>query len=110
MIENIGKLTNEELVKIIGEKIIGTESGLNAQQAQAELNRRLINNINNLNSSTTVYSQKLLQLTVILFITALIQIFVSLGSVSASWKEWAIFSALVLYIIGLLAHFIVKNK
>lgn len=109
MIENISKSTNEDLVKIIGENIIGTPSGLNAQHAQAELNRRLVNSINNLNSSTTVYSRKLLQLTIILFFTALIQIFVSLMSVAPSWKEWLIFCFVVMVIIILLIQLVTKK-
>jgi len=66
--------TNEELVRDAGETVIGTPSGLKAQHAQAELTKRLIISIDNLNKTTSCYSKVLIWLTVALGILAVIQI------------------------------------
>lgn len=75
MTENITNTPNEELVKQAGETVVGTPSGLKAQYAQAELTRRLMNSINNLNKISSKYSQRLIWLTIVLGILAAIQIY-----------------------------------
>lgn len=66
--------TDEELVGDAGRVVVGTTSGLQAQHAQAELTRRLINSIKHLDATTSRYSRVLIWLTVELVIFALIQI------------------------------------
>lgn len=72
--DNISTQSNEELVKSVGETVIGTPSGLKAQHAQAELTRRLIISIDDLNRTTSYYSKVLIGLTIALGILAIIQI------------------------------------
>jgi hypothetical protein len=84
---DIKNKTDEELVEIAGKdmlKISSVDSGIR-QKAQAELMRRLMNSIKDLNKTTSKYSKVLICLTVILivltallFIVAVIQICVSI--------------------------------
>ena len=96
MTEDVTKLSDEELVQIVGEKVIGTPSGLEAQHAQAELNRRLINSINSFNKSTATYSEKLIDLTLILFAVALLQVTISVWSFSEDWITRILLSGIIL--------------
>lgn len=68
------KKTDEELVGDAGRIVIGTPSGLGAQHAQAELTRRLIRSIDNLNTNTSYYSKILIGLTVAIGVLTLFQI------------------------------------
>lgn len=74
----------DQLVELAGDTVIGTPSGLGAQRAQAELNRRLIEALNDSKDSTEKYSKKieyltwaLVILTIILVIIAVIPFLVS---------------------------------
>jgi hypothetical protein len=110
MIENIEQKTNNELVAIIGGTVIGTPSGLNAQQAQAELNKRLINSMDNLNKSTTDYSRRLLDLNVVLFLVAIAQLIVSIKAASKTTSGWVWGTVLALYSIYFIISRIVKDR
>lgn len=73
--ENISDEKDEELVRLAGQTVVGTQSGLKAQHAQAELTRRLMNTIKDLNSSTDKYSIILIWLTAVLAIITGIQFY-----------------------------------
>ncbi len=73
--------SNEELVKTVGAVVIGTPSGLKAQEAQAELNRRLIEKMEALvtsldknNETTERFNRRTLQLTWAMAVLAVVQI------------------------------------
>ncbi len=115
MIENIEKLKNEELVKIMGEKVIGTPSGLDAQHAQAELNRRLIDGINNFNKSTTDYSKRMIAVTIILLVVAMVQLVISiflsdLNPWAAAGVEIFALGVIIYFINDIAKEFIEKSK
>jgi hypothetical protein len=81
MVENIKNKTDEELVEIAGVDIL--EGNLNVssgirQGAQAELTRRLMESIRNLNETTSKYSKILIWLTISLVFFALVQILIKL--------------------------------
>jgi hypothetical protein len=97
--DNIQKLTNEALVEMAGSTVIGTGSGLKAQHAQAELTRRLMNSLNNINSSNTKFSRIIIDLTILLFIVGFIQLFISIRAVSSSWTECIVLTVFVAYSI-----------
>lgn len=59
--QEISKMKDEELVKLAGGTVIGTPSGLKAQHAQAELSKRLMNAITDLNATSSKYSGRLIQ-------------------------------------------------
>ena len=76
---NIKNKTEEELVEIAGEdmlKIGSVDSGIR-QKAQAELMRRLMNSIKDLNKTTSKYSKVLIWLTALLLVIAVIQIIIA---------------------------------
>ena len=79
---DIENKSEAELVDSIGSTVIGTGSGLKAQSAQAELTRRLILSIRNLDKTTSVYSKIIVALTVSLGALALIQIWIALQQVN----------------------------
>ena len=56
-------MTVDQLVELAGDTVIGTPSGLKAQKAQAEINRRLIEALNASRDSTEKYSKWLIGLT-----------------------------------------------
>ncbi|KKS11270.1 MAG: hypothetical protein UU67_C0078G0004 [Candidatus Daviesbacteria bacterium GW2011_GWB1_41_5] len=66
--------TETELVDDAGSRVIGTESGLKAQFAQAELTRRLMESIKNLDNSTARYSQVLVGLTLAILVIGYLQL------------------------------------
>jgi len=93
--------TEAELVDDIGKTVIGTESGLKAQFSQAELTRRLIVATRDLNRATTEYSKKLVNLTYILFLVALIQLIVSVFSMPIPvWLRFFIWIVLLFFIFS----------
>lgn len=106
----IKNLTGHELVKQAGETIIGTGSGLKAQHAQAELTRRLIESIDNLNKETSRYSMALINLTIILFVIALIQLMVSIYTSSTSWMTTSFLLILLGLILYLVLNYLFKSK
>lgn len=59
-------MTVEQLVELAGGTVIGTPSGMSAQQAQAEINRRLIEALNDSKESTGKFSKRLELLTWVL--------------------------------------------
>jgi uncharacterized membrane protein len=54
-------------------------------QANVEMARRLKDSIKEMNESTEKYSKKILNLTIIMFVVAFLQLFVSIGAVPGSW-------------------------
>ncbi|MFA6146346.1 MAG: hypothetical protein WC697_03410 [Patescibacteria group bacterium] len=80
MINNIEKLTESELVEYTGEKakLSGMSSGLDAQQAQTELTKRLIDSIRNFDDASSRYSKILLILTIILTGVGISQMIITL--------------------------------
>ncbi len=90
--------TDEELVE---------ESGRarSIDSAPVEMMRRLKNAIEKLDQNTGRYSRKMVDLTILLFIVTLIQIIISLGVISATYREWIFLSILVLYII----YFVIRR-
>jgi hypothetical protein len=112
MIKNktIGEESSKDLVRIAGETVIGTPSGLKAQHAQAELTKRLTDSINRLNSSTTFYSDRMLELTIFLFVLGSIQIVISLRSVVSTTLQWAFGSVLFLFFLYRLVQEIIGGK
>ena len=95
--DNFNNLSNEKLVELSGKTVVGTPSGLDAQRAQAELTKRLMESIDNLNKSTSRYSDRLLGLTLLLFFIAFIQLIVSLRTISNSLWVWIACIAIVYY-------------
>ena len=51
-------------------RVIGTEAGLKSQFAQAELTRRLVVSIRDLDKTTSIYSKIIIALTILLGILA----------------------------------------
>jgi len=107
--DNFNNLTNEKLVELAGETVIGTTSGLKAQYAQAELIKRLMDSINGLNKTTSRYSDKLLGLTIVLFFIAFVQLTVSLKSFFDSWMLWILSVFIVSYAISAVMKMIEKE-
>lgn len=96
MEKNIQELTDEELVEIAGKTVIGTQSGLNAQYAQAELTRRLMKNIANLTGETAMYSKVLVGLTLLLAVVAVFQLATTVVPASApGWYKLVLLNILL---------------
>jgi len=74
MPNEIENMTDEELVSITGRATIGTPNGNRAQEAQAELTRRLMVSISKLENSSSKYSKSLVLLTIILGVLAAAQV------------------------------------
>lgn len=60
--------------------------------------------------STDRWSQKLVDLTILLFFIGFFQLFVSLKSISRSWIEWLFLSILILYGIAYVTRLITDKK
>src|SRR5262245_58880852 len=105
----MNNLTEKNLVETIGSNVIGTPSGLKAQQAQAELNRRLIVSLRDLKVSTDKNNQKtdkfnklMVNFNIALLLVAVIQVITSVfdpDSISLPYK--VAFMAAPLYIVYL---------
>lgn len=74
MEELIEELTNEELVIRSGRFMIGTPNGMQAQEAQAELTRRLMTSIEKSNKLTSVQNWIMIALTLAILILTLVMI------------------------------------
>jgi uncharacterized membrane protein len=96
--------TDEELVNYS----LGGNDYSNA--AQIEMMRRLKNTIQDLDKNTVRYSRRLIDLTILLFFVALIQVLISLMAVSVTWNEWILLSIIVLYGVYYLARRIDEIK
>lgn len=103
-------LSNEELVKYAGQTVIGTPSGLAAQEAQAELTRRLIVSNNSLrdatlenNGITRKFNEGMLILTIILTLLAGLQIVASIlpHDISPVIRFGVIFAPALVIFVGL---------
>ena len=77
-----------------------------AIQASVEMSRRLKESTNQLNDSiknldetTSRYSQRLVNLTIILFVVGFLQLIVTIGTISASWREWVMLSIIAFIFI-----------
>jgi hypothetical protein len=79
---NIKNKTEEELVEMAGMDILeGSVSSGIRQKAQAELMRRLMNSIKDLNKTTSKYSKVLIWLTALLLVIAVIQIIIAVTQI-----------------------------
>lgn len=108
--KKIEELSNKELVHEVGMRTIGTGAGVKSQEAQAELTKRLIDSINNLNKETSHYSQKLMDLTWILFIVGFLQLFITIKSITGTMAEWLEVCILVVGVFLLLVRDYFKDK
>lgn len=86
------RISNEELVQAAGSTVIGTPSGLKAQQAQAELNRRLIESMDQLrgsidknNDATKKYNKVILNLTLAMALLAVFQVLLAAFTTIFPW-------------------------
>jgi cytochrome c-type biogenesis protein CcmH/NrfG len=75
-------MTVDQLVKLTGETVIGTPSGLKSQQAQAEINRRLIEALNASQESTKQYSKRLEYLTWVLVVLTVILVIIGVWTLT----------------------------
>lgn len=81
-------MTVDQLVELTGETVIGTPSGLKSQKAQAEINRRLIEALNESKESTKKFSKRLEILTwVLVILTAILVIDPLIGFFAAGKSE-----------------------
>lgn len=78
MNEDIRKKTDTELVTLVGSKVIGTPSGLDAQHAQAELLRRNTDALRESKKSADKSSYSTIILTLIIGWIALFQLLFSI--------------------------------
>ncbi|MDD3101737.1 MAG: hypothetical protein PHE59_01150 [Patescibacteria group bacterium] len=106
MINNIEKLTESQLVEYTGEKakLSGMSSGLDAQQAQAELTKRLIDSIRNFDDASSRYSKILLILTMILMEIGISQILITLFQFERLWEKMLIYFIILLGFIILFIY------
>ena len=98
----IFKKNNKELVEMAGaivESGVGGIAESDARRAQAELTRRLMEALTAAGKSTVFYSQRTLQLTVVLLMVGLIQVVVSVRSVTSDIVAWVLVSGAILYFI-----------
>ncbi len=72
--KTVQEMTDIELVERVGSVAIGTPSGMKAQEAQAELTRRLMVSIQSMDKTTEHYSFRLLGLTYLLFMATVLLI------------------------------------
>lgn len=105
------KFSDKELVEITGEKVIGTPSGLDAQCAQAELTRRLMESIKQLERSNNRYSDRMLELTILLFIIGFVQIVISIRTVVSTPIQWVMAVVIfAFFIYWTIRQVRIKNK
>ena len=81
----ISELTDEELVERTGSVAIGTPSGMRAQEAQAELTRRLTESMRAMDKTTEHYSFRLLGLTVLLLVATVVLIVLTAIMLPLPW-------------------------
>ena len=74
-------MTVEQLVELSGSTVIGTPSGMSAQQAQAEMNRRLIEALNDSKESTGRFSKRLELLTWVLVVLTVILVVIGVATI-----------------------------
>jgi len=108
--DDFNNLSHEKLVELAGKTVIGTPSGLEAQHAQAELTKRLMDSINSLNQSTSRYSDRLLDLTILLFMVALFQLLVSVSIIPTLWIIRIGIMDIILYSVYCVLRFLQKKK
>jgi hypothetical protein len=101
------KLSEEELVSIVGEAVVGTPSGLKSQQAQAELIRRQIvemrkNNeaTNRFNKTTEKYNNVTIDLTFVLLFVSFLQVVYAIFL--SGRNQWVQIYLLILFFVGIL--------
>jgi hypothetical protein len=82
--------------------------------ASDELTRRYLKSlqseIKNFNNTSTKYSEKLIDLTLILFVVAFLQLFISVRTISSSWGEWLFLVAIILYAFYLIVRPIIRAR
>lgn len=98
--EDTRQMTVDQLVELAGDSVIGTPSGLKSQKAQAEINRRLIEALNASKESTDIYSEKILNLSLVLLLVAMAQLMVSIFALPFPlWVQVVAWIALVVFIV-----------
>ena len=83
--QKITDLTDEQLVERTGSVTIGTPSGMRAQEAQAELIRRLTESIRSMDKTTEHYSFRILGLTLVLLVATGILIVLTAMMLPFNW-------------------------
>lgn len=88
-----------------------------AIRASVEMSRRLKESTNQLNDSiknldetTSRYSQRLVNLTIILFVVGFLQLIVTIGTISASWREWVMLSVIAFILIFYAVKTLTRHK
>jgi uncharacterized membrane protein YiaA len=71
-------LTNEHLVRMIAQSEAGVQTGVTVEHGKAELTKRLIEKLDNLDKTTEHYSQRVLILTFVLLFIGLGQLAVAI--------------------------------
>ncbi len=110
MSEEIKNLSDEELVEQSGSWPWGVSSEVKDRRAQAEMVRRLKDSIDKMSSSTNFYSDRLLDVTILLFLVGVMQLLVSLRTISESWGQWLISGFIFMFAIYLVVRFIVRER
>jgi hypothetical protein len=59
--------------------------------------------------STDKWSQKIVDLTILIFFVGLFQLLVALGAISASWREWLFLTIFILYAFYYIARRLKKS-
>lgn len=105
------KISNEQLVELAGTTVIGTPSGLKAQQAQAELDKRLIENMESLKNSldqnnivASKYNKILLGLTMLMALLAVFQVLLTTIAMNFSWIVKLVFMVIPVAIVALVSR------
>jgi len=94
---------DQELVSMHSETIGGQQSQ-NSLWAQAELTRRLIESNRNLSKSNDEYSERLLRLTIILALIAVMQLLAAVFALDITLYTKYIVTGLAMFLIGYAAY------
>ena len=78
-------LNDKDLVRMIAQSDASVKTGVSVEHGKAELNRRLMESIKNLDKTTTTYSKKIYILTFVLFFLGLGQLVVSIFTLGLNW-------------------------
>lgn len=82
--------------------------------ASDELTRRYLkslqNEIKNFNETSKKYSEKLIDVTLVLFAVAFLQLFISLRVISSGWGEWLFLAIITIYLFYLIIRPILRVR
>jgi Ca2+/Na+ antiporter len=98
-------VTDDEIVE-------ASRTGIHKESymAQTEMMRRLKNSIDKMSKSADFYSDRLLDLTILLFLIGIVQILISLRAISESWNQWAWLAAIFMFALYRFVMFISKER